>query len=184
MKLLCLHGMRFILPSIFGILLSAIPAMAGGDDLTPRKTFRQGTTYPFIFRPECYLPTFGPVPLRFAMPAPECHARRAPALTPAAKGLPKEEPAAPVETTTPPPAPVPDLGLGAPSALDPAFPAPVDAQPPKPSNHDFSKVPDEVLEYFKNTEGRPLRRDYLFDPIFQPALPNDLPKSKATYRQE
>jgi hypothetical protein len=55
---------------------------------------------------------------------------------------------------------------------------------PKSSAHDFSKLPDEVLEYFKNTEGRPLRRDYLFDPIFQPALPNDLPKSKAIYQQK
>ena len=77
-----------------------------------------------------------------------------------------------------------DPPMGLPATPEPAFPAPTDAQPPKTSTHDFSKVPDEVLEYFKNTEGRPLRRDYLFDPIFQPALPNDLPKSKAIYQQK
>jgi hypothetical protein len=105
-------------------------------------------------------------------------------LTAAAKGLPKEEPAAPAEKSPAAPTPAPEVAPAPATAVDPAFPAPTDAQPPKPSTHDFSKVPDEVLEYFKNTEGRPLRRDYLFDPIFQPALPNDLPKSKATYRQE
>jgi hypothetical protein len=174
------------LPSllIIGVFLSGSVARAGGDDLTPRKQFRQSSTYPFVFRPDCYLATSGPVPLRFAAAGPVCHERRAPALTLAAKGTPKEEPATPVEKAAPAPAPAPAAtsDLSAPAALDPAFPAPTDAQPPRPSTLDFSKVPDEVLEYFKNTEGRPLRRDYLFDPIFQPALPNDLPKSKATYR--
>ena len=173
-------GVRLTSFLILGALVSGPAARAGGDDLTPRKHFRQTSTYPFVFRPECYLATAGPVPLRLAAPAPECHDRKAPALTPAAKGLPKEEPTARVEKSEP--APAPDLGPAAAAALDPAFPVPLDAQPPKSSTHDFSKVPDEVLEYFKNTEGRPLRRDYLFDPIFQPALPNDLPKSKATYR--
>jgi hypothetical protein len=176
--------MRLSLLLILGTLAGGTAALAGGTDLTPRKQFRQSSTYPFVFRPECYLATAGPVPLRFAAAAPECHDRKAPALTPMAKGIPKEEPATAVEKSpaapVPPPAAAPDLS--APAALDPAFPAPTDAQPPKTSTHDFSKVPDEVLEFFKNTEGRPLRRDYLFDPIFQPALPNDLPKSKATYR--
>lgn len=173
--------MRFTSLFLLGALATGSAVQAGGNDLTPRKQFRQSPTYPFIFRPECYLATSGPVPLRFGAPAPECHARRAPALTPAAKGLPKEEPAAPVEKEAAPTTPPPDLAPPAPPP-DPAFPAPIDAQAPKPGTHDFSKVPDEVLEYFKNTEGRPLRRDYLFDPIFLPALPNDLPKSKATYR--
>jgi hypothetical protein len=176
--------MRLSLLLTLGTLAGGIAVHAGGTDLTPRKHFRQSSTYPFVFRPECYLATTGPVPLRFAAAGPGCHDRKAPSLTPAAKGVPKEEPAAPVEKSgeTPAPAPASAPDLSAPAALDPAFPAPTDAQPPKASTHDFSKVPDEVLEYFKNTEGRPLRRDYLFDPIFQPALPNDLPKSKATYR--
>jgi hypothetical protein len=183
-KLLRHHRMRLSLLLILGTLAGGSAALAGGTDLTPRKQFRQSSTYPFIFRPECYLATTGPVPMRFAAPGPDCHARKAPKLTLAAKGAPKEEPAAPVEKAPepPPPPPPPAPDLSAPVPFGPAFPAPTDAQPPESSSHDFSKVPDEVLEYFKNTEGRPLRRDYLFDPIFQPALPNDLPKSKATYR--
>lgn len=168
-----------------GLLASGMAAQAGGTDLTPRKQFRQSSTYPFIFRPECYLANRGPAPLRFAAAGPECHERRAPALTQAAKGVVEEKPALPVEPPAPAPAPAPaapDLAAPIPLGPEPAFPAPTDAQPPKTGTHDFSKVPDEVLEYFKNTEGRPLRRDYLFDPIFMPALPNDLPKSKATYR--
>ena len=116
--------------------------------------------------------------MRFAAAPPGCENRHAPPLTPAAKGLPKQEPPAPEAKPPPSPEPAPAL------FTEQAFPAPKDAQPPKRDTHDFSKVPDEVLEYFKNTEGRPLRRDYLFDPIFQPALPNDLPKSKAIYQQK
>ena len=56
--------------------------------------------------------------------------------------------------------------------------------PPKREPPDFSKVPDEVLDFFKNTEGRPIRRAYLFDPIFQPVTPDELPKSKATSQQK
>jgi hypothetical protein len=162
-------------------LASATSSHAGGDgSAAPRKQFRQSSTYPFVFRPECYLANAGPVPLRFAAAQPECHQRKAPALTPAAKGIVKEETPTPADKPAAPVDPSPLL----PTAPEPAFPAPMDAQPPKTNAHDFSKVPDEVLEYFKNTEGRPLRRDYLFDPIFQPALPNDLPKSKATYQQK
>ena len=49
---------------------------------------------------------------------------------------------------------------------------------------DFNRIPSEVLDFFKNTEGRPVSRAYLFDPIFQPALNYALPKSKATYQQK
>jgi len=172
--------MRSISLLSLALLLPAAAAWAGGDDVAPRKSFRQSSTYPFVFRPESYLATGGPVPMRFGPPPPPCHERRAPSLTPAAQGVPREEPAIPVEKT--PPAPEPEPVEPEPATPEPLFPPPTDAPAPQPGAHDFSKVPDEVLEYFKNAEGRPLRRDYLFDPIFQPALPNDLPKSKATYR--
>lgn len=155
-------------------------SQAGGDGSEPRKQFHQSSIYPYIFRAECYLATNGPTPMRFSAPLPACGNRKAPELTREAKGLPKPEVPAPlllhpvVEPQPAPPEPAPE----------PAFPAPTDAQLPKSSAHDFTKLPDEVLEYFKNAEGRPLRRDYLFDPIFQPALPNELPKSKATYQQK
>ena len=167
---------------ILATLTFSAHSQAGGDGSEPRKQFHRSSTYPFVFRPECYLATNGPTPMRFAAPLPGCENRRAPELTPAAKGLPKQEPPAPVPPPAPVTVPMPTPGL--PPTPEPAFPAPTDAQMPKSSAHDFSKLPDEVLEYFKNTEGRPLRRDYLFDPIFQPALPNDLPKSKAIYQQK
>ena len=66
---------------------------------------------------------------------------------------------------------------------DPALPAVVETTARR-EQPDFTKVPDEVLDFFKNTEGRPVRRAYLFDPIFQPVMPNDLPKSKATSQQK
>ena len=178
-KLLRPHWMRILSALILATLTLSAHSQAGGDGSAPRTPFRQSSTYPFIFRPECYLATRGPTPMRFAAAPPACPHREAPALTPAAKGLPKQEPPA-AEKQSPAPATTP----GFPAAPEPAFPVPLDAQPPKRDTHDFSKVPDEVLEYFKNADGRPLRRDYLFDPIFQPALPHDLPKSKAIYQQK
>jgi hypothetical protein len=162
--------------SLSGLLFAAILVPAdfscAGDGEPPRKHFKESLLYPFTFRPECYLAGPGPLPLRFAAEKPACGDRNPPPLTGEAKSGPKKE--APAVETKP-------ADTQAPSA---AFPPPAEAQPPKRDNHDFSRVPDEVLDFFKNTEGRPLRRDYLFDPIFQPALPHELPKSKATIQQK
>jgi hypothetical protein len=156
--------------------LPASPSWAGeGQPPAPRKHFHQSATYPYVFRPEPYLTTTGPVPMRFRAAGPECGQRQAPGLTEAAKG--KEKPA------LEPPAPV------VPEAPTPAYPPPQPVAPAEGEGHggdgvDFNKGPDEVLEFFRNHDGQAGKRIYLFDPIFQPVRPNDLPsKSKATYTQ-
>lgn len=149
-----------------------------GDAAGERKQFKESTAYPFVFRPDCYLPATGPVPMRFAKNPPLCAQRSAPPLLGAAKGGLKPEQA-------PPAKPVLEAALPNPqSGVKPTFPPPENAPAAPPETTNFAKVPDEVLDFFKNTEGRPVRRNYLFDPIFQPAVPNDLPKSKATYREK
>ena len=144
-----------------------------GDPVVPRKQFRESSAYPFVFKPESYLTGRGPLPMRFASAGPSCEARRPPAPPVLAKS----------EATSETPVP------GAkPPGEQPAEPVPAPSAHVEASQKreapDFSKVPDEVLDFFKNTEGRPVRRAYLFDPIFQPVTPDDLPKSKATSQQK
>jgi hypothetical protein len=159
------------LASLTAVLLSANIA-AAGESTVPRKQFTESPSYPQIFRPNGYLAAGRPVALRFSAAPPPCAQRTPPPLTlAAAKPEPKPE-AAPIEQKPAPEQPQP------PDDSTPAAPQ------PKPEAPDFSKVPDEVLEYFKNTEGQPVRRAYLFDPIFQPVQPHELPKSKATYQQK
>ena len=163
--------------SIFLILAlsAAMPAAWAGDTVVVRKEFRQSSTYPFVFRADSYLASTGPAPMRFAPAAPHCREIKAPPLTSAAKGAGREDPA---ET------PKIAAATGAATTPAPAHAAPANAPQPPRDDIDFERLPDEVLDFFKNTEGRPVRRAYLFDPIFQPALPNELPKSKATYQQK
>ena len=135
-------------------MLLAAAAAHAGDDAVPRRTFRESRTYPYIFRPEGYLAQSGPVPMRIEQAPPKFSKRLAPPLPPGAKS--PEKPA-PVEPPAKPekkeelPLPEPDLG----------------------------KVPDEVLGFFRDKDAHPGKRLYLFDPIFQPARPNELPRSKA-----
>lgn len=158
-----------------------------GETMVERKEFKQSQTYPYVFRPVCYLATSGPVPLRFAVNPPDCGDRRPPKLTGAAKSNPKPEVAAkpdapipglPKEPVAPatPPAPI--------AATPPAFPPPTNAPAPKPPAVDFSQFPADLVEAFKKGREAGDTRNYLFDPIFQPALPDDLPKSKATSREK
>ena len=141
------------------ILLAAAAAHAG-DDAAPRRTFRESRTYPYVFRSEGYLAASGPVPMRFEQAPPKFSKRLAPPLPPGAKSPEKPAPP-PVEPPAKPeknkrdelPLPEPDMG----------------------------KVPDEVLGFFRDKDAHPGKRIYLFDPIFQPARPNELSKSKATY---
>ena len=173
------------------ILLTACglaSAYAGGSAVD-RQEFKQSQTYPYVFRPVCYLATSGPVPLRFAVSPPDCGDRHAPKLPAAAKNTPKPEVAAALPTNPPIPgvaqenvivtsAPTP------PSTNSPAFPPPTNAPAPKPPAVDFSQFPVELVEAFKKGRESAEARNYLFDPIFQPALPDDLPQSKATYKQK
>ena len=160
-------ALTFLLP----ILLCG-PARAG-DPVVPRKQFKESSAYPFVFKPESYLTARGPLPMRFASAGPSCEARRPPAPPVVAKSEATAEPSVPGAK---PPGEQPAEPASAPAAH-------VETTP-KREAPDFSKVPDEVLDFFKNTEGRPVRRAYLFDPIFQPVTPDDLPKSKATSQQK
>ena len=132
-------------------LCSAPGALAGGAP-EPRKHFKQGDAYPYIFRAEPYLATHGPVQMRFGGAAPECPERFAPPLLQAPK--PEAKPKADVVENGPD-KPGKEQG-GA-------------AQPQRDLN--LKRIPDELMEFFSATEGRPVTRSYLFDPIFQPALP-------------
>lgn len=163
------HDLAFVilLPLVLGGLVRA------GDSVVPRKQFKETVGYPFVFKPESYIAGRGPLPMRFAAAGPSCEARRPPAAPILGKGEATAEP----------------MGTNAKPSTDPlpepaAPPAATVEVTPKREAPDFSKVPDEVLDFFKNTEGRPVRRAYLFDPIFQPVTPDDLPKSKATSQQK
>ncbi|MCE9612549.1 MAG: hypothetical protein K8R23_20300 [Chthoniobacter sp.] len=166
--------------NIFTALLIAVGASVhlgfAGETAPARTHFRQSATYPFVFRADSYLASGAPSPLRFAPALPHCPERNAPALTPAAKGVEVLGPDAALKNETPPKtedsAPADKVTHSAPAPLSPH------------DEIDFGRLPNEVLDFFKNTEGRPVRRSYLFDPIFQPATPNELPKSKATSQQK
>jgi hypothetical protein len=177
-----------ILSRFLIIAACGLATAQAGDTVVERQEFKQSTVYPYVFRPVCYLATSGPVPLRFAVSPPDCGDRRAPRLPPAAKHNPKPEvPAAPV---TPPvipgveAEPVATTVPTPPTTAAPAFPPPTNAPVPKPSSVDFAQFPAELVEAFKKGRDSAEARNYLFDPIFQPALPDDLPKSKATYKEK
>ena len=172
-KLLSLVWMRHELASTFLLSLALGGLVHAGDPVLPRKQFKESVAYPFVFKPESYLAGRGPLPLRFASAGPSCEARRPPAPPVISKSEAATEPSAPgaKPSAEPPPESVP--------ALAASVETPKKHEPP-----DFSKLPDEVLDFFKNTEGRPVRRAYLFDPIFQPVTPDELPKSKAISQQK
>jgi hypothetical protein len=163
------------------LTICATAAAQAGGTAVDRKEFKQSDSYPYVFRPVCYLATSGPIALRFAVSPPECGDRRAPKLTGSAKTNPKPEaPPPPVIPPPPSPAAAPAPAISA----APAFPPPTNAPAPKPPAVDFSQFPAELVEAFKKGREGSDNRNYLFDPIFQPALPDDLPKSKATLREK
>ncbi len=176
------HFFRLLLVTACGI-----GSAVAGETMVERKEFKQSQTYPYVFRPVCYLATSGPVPLRFSVNAPDCGDRHPPKLPAAAKKTPKPEVASNSDSPipgiasepTPPPIPPPPA-----TATPPAFPPPTNAPAPKPTAVDFSQFPADLVEAFKKGRETGDTRNYLFDPIFQPALPDDLPKSKATSREK
>jgi hypothetical protein len=145
--------------------LSGAPGVLAGGAPEPRKQFKQGDSYPYIFRPEPYLATNGPVQMRFGAPAPECPERFAPPLLQPSKAEAK-----------------PKADVAEPSPDKPGKQQGVAAPPQRDLN--LKRIPDELMEFFSATEDRPVTRSYLFDPIFQPALPVEAPKSKAEYEQK
>ena len=163
-----------------------------GDGTVERREFKQSQTYPYVFRPVCYLATSGPVPMRFSVSPPECGERSAPKLRPAARNTPKPEVPATIEAPIPglaepeppPPQPPPPPAAPTTSTNPPAYPPPTNAPAPKPPSVDFSQFPAELVEAFKKGRESADSRNYLFDPIFLPAVPNDLPTSKATSTQK
>ena len=165
--------MRHRFALLFTLTLAVSGLVHAGEPVVSRRQFKETVTYPFIFKPDNYLAGRGPLPMRFSAAGPSCEKRQPPAPPPFVKNE-----------------AVPDLSAtdAKPSAEQPAEPAPTPSAvvetTAKHEQPDFAKIPDEVLDFFKNTEGRPVRRAYLFDPIFQPVMPNDLPKSKATSQQK
>lgn len=165
----------------------------GGDEVRPaRKEFRQSSTYPFVFEPVCYLENGGPLPLRFGAPIADCSHRDAPPLPKPPENK-AEQPAAgeteplktETETTQAKSSPVDVEAQSKASAPAGAYPpqtsTPAALPPDKP---DFTKAPEEVMEYYKNPYKAPDPNRHLFDPIFEPAVVHKGPPSKATYREE
>ncbi len=166
-------AMRHVL-AFLSIMASCLAVRTlAGDSIVARQQFKESPTYPFIFKAEGYLAVKGPLPMRFRAAGPQCEQRRPPAPPVLAKS----------EATGQSSASEAKEPGGPPSAHDGTVSTAVETTT-KRDQPDFTKVPDEVLDFFKNTEGRPVRRAYLFDPIFQPVTPNDLPKSKATSQQK
>lgn len=163
----------------------AISLFAGhlhaGDDgaaTTTRREFRQSNVYPYTFQPVSYLETGGPKQMRFALLQGECSHREAPALptpTPAPEKTAAPEPA---EQKEPAPDASPAPANPNPTPVPPAFPPPANA--PAAGGPDLTKMPDEVMNVFKNPYNAGPRGPHLFDPIFEPGY-NEGPKSKATY---
>ena len=156
--------------TLAAVLLSVVATAQAGDDVVPRRAFRESRTYPYVFQPEGYLATSGPVPMRFEQAPPKFSKRLAPPLPPAAKA--PEKPILPlIEPKVEPP------GKTSKGGKKEELPLP-ELEP------DLGKVPEEVLGFFREKEANPGKRIYLFDPIFQPARPHELPKSKATSLQK
>ena len=152
---------------------SIAPARAGDDTIqtTTRREFKQSTSYPYIFVATGYLETEGPKPMRFAAAVAECANRAAPLLPPLPPPLNRVIPVEP-----PPPAPA-----ATPASVPAAFPPP--ANGPAARGPDLTKMPEEVMSYFKNPYDSAPRGSHLFDPIFEPSMKQG-PRSKATYRVE
>jgi hypothetical protein len=173
---------KFVSPflSLVGVALwFPLSQVQAGDGNEPRREFRQSSVYPYTFLPVSYLQTGGPKAMRFAAAQGECAHRDAPLLpspTPAPSPITKTTAESTQEAHTivaaSSPAPTPNLP-------PPAYPPPTNA--PAAGGPDFSKVPDEVMSYFKNPYNVGPHGPHLFDPIFEPGY-SEGPKSQATFQ--
>jgi hypothetical protein len=170
----------FFLRSFLFAALTILPlgaSLQAGDDGAARREFRQSAAYPYTFVPVSYLETGGPKIMRYAEAEAGCAHHDAPLLpTPTPTPSPKQD-AKPEEKKEAAPAasPVP----GEPTHSPAAFPPPENA--PAAGTADLTKMPDEVMSYFKNPYNAGPRGHHLFDPIFEPGY-HEGPKSKATYQ--
>ncbi len=167
-----------------GVLAGAAAAHAGEnivpregavsqENAAPRRTFRESPVYPYIFRPEGYLATAGPVPMRIDERPASFLKRVAPPLPSAARGLDKPIPGL-VEPKEELPEAAPEKEHRAPEKKE-------ELPLPEP---DLGKIPEAVMRFFREKQTQQDTRPYLFDPIFLPAPPNELPRSKASYIQK
>lgn len=143
------------------------------ESTVPRKTFRESSTYPYIFRPEGYLATDGPVPMRIDQRPAAFLKRTAPPLPVAAKGMDKPIPGL-VE-------PREELPEAAPEKETRGHGKKDELPLPEP---DLGKIPEAVMRFFRDKDPQRDTRPYLFDPIFLPAPPNELSRSKASSIQK
>jgi hypothetical protein len=172
---------RFLIPIflVASLALSFFPGQLKAGDggvPAPRREFRQSEGYPYTFVPVTYLETGGPKGMRFAQHEGDCSHRDAPALpspTPIPESKPVTEyPESQAAATTAATGPTP-------VAVAPAFPPPANA--PSAAGPDLTRMPDEVMSYFKNPYNSEPRGAHLFDPIFEPVY-HQGPQSKATYQ--
>ena len=157
---------------LLAAILGGVPSAYAGDAVVaPRRTFRESTTYPRIFKPEGYLATSGPVPMLIEDKPAAFSKRLAPPLPDNAKG--KEKPLPPLPNLKD------DRSDNGSNKILGAGKKREELPLPEP---DLGQVPEAVLRFFREKDGQmqPVQPN-LFDPIFQPARPNELPKSKATY---
>jgi hypothetical protein len=168
---------RSLLFAAMTVLPLGAPLRAG-DDGGPRREFHQSAAYPYTFVPVSYLETGGPKMMRYAETEPGCAHHDAPLLptpsptpTPTAKA---DEKAEAKKEVAPAVSPVPAQPTPPPAA----YPPPEDA--PAAGNPDLTRMPEEVMSYFKNPYNAGPRGHHLFDPIFEPGY-HEGPKSKATY---
>jgi hypothetical protein len=180
-------------PTFLTLLLLATIAR-GGEEVRPsaqrettvRREFKQLTIYPYIFVPVPYLERGAPVPMHFGPPAADCSHRDAPQLPPV-KTATAQKPAAPAdahaEAAPAEPEPSDESKTAAASTPAPAYPPPANA-PTQSSQPSLTRIPDEVLGYFKDPYIVAPHSHIFFDPIFEPAKMHTAPPSKATYEQK
>jgi hypothetical protein len=162
-----------ILSAFAVIFASASFAGDSTDPAAPRKEFRQRRDYPFTFEAVSYLAVEGPKPMRFAEAQPECGNHDAPPL-PAPKPTPEKK----VAVTASGDSKKTETQKAMSTTNPPAFPPPANA--PSVGGPDLTKMPDDVMTYFKNPYNAGPRGEHLFDPIFEPGMSQG-PPSKATY---
>lgn len=171
---------RFLIPIFLGasLALCFFPnqlAAGDGGGPAPRREFRQSEVYPYTFVPVSYLETGGPKAMRFAQLDADCSHRDAPAL-PSPTPIPESKPV--IENPESNNASTTTTAGPTPAAVAPAFPPPANA--PAAGGADLTRMPDEVMSYFKNPYNSGPRGPHLFDPIFEPGY-HQGPQSKATY---
>ena len=96
---------------------------------------------------------------------------------------------APVQQSSPAASPSPAPPRQSPPAAQqssaPQYPPPQDAPAIPSSNQpDFTQMPDEVVEFFRNPYTDVPNAHRFLDPLFEPAIVQKAPASKATYKQE